>query len=51
MLALCCRHSLSQPAVNTTVDGYEVDFAWPDARLIVETDGPPSRPIACVTPS
>jgi very-short-patch-repair endonuclease len=25
--------------VGAVIAGYEVDFAWPDARLIVETDG------------
>jgi len=29
---------LPQPSVNTTIEGIEVDFAWPD--LIVELDGP-----------
>jgi hypothetical protein len=27
------------PIVNGTIEGFEVDFHWPDARLIVETDG------------
>ena len=31
--------SLPSPVTNGLVDGYEVDFHWPDARLIVETDG------------
>jgi very-short-patch-repair endonuclease len=39
MLALCRRYRLPQPRVNTIVEGYEVDFAWPAERLIVETDG------------
>jgi very-short-patch-repair endonuclease len=39
MLALLARHELPRPLVNTTVEGYEVDFHWPTARLIVETDG------------
>jgi Transcriptional regulator, AbiEi antitoxin/Protein of unknown function (DUF559) len=38
-LAFCRRHGLPRPAVGPTIAGYEVDFAWPDARLIVETDG------------
>jgi very-short-patch-repair endonuclease len=25
--------------VNRAVEGYEVDFVWPEARLIVEADG------------
>ena len=28
-----------EPVVNGIVEGYEVDFHWPEARLIVETDG------------
>jgi very-short-patch-repair endonuclease len=39
MLALLARHDLPRPLVNSTVEGYEVDFYWPQARLIVETDG------------
>jgi very-short-patch-repair endonuclease len=31
--------SLPEPAVNTRVRGYEVDFHWPAQGLIVETDG------------
>jgi hypothetical protein len=27
------------PIVNGVVEGFEVDFHWPDARLVVETDG------------
>src|SRR5262249_13540911 len=27
------------PVVNGRVEGLEVDFHWPDRRLIVETDG------------
>jgi len=38
-LALCDRHGIPKPAVNTKVDGIEADFLWRDARLIVETDG------------
>ena len=39
-LALCDDHGLGRPAhVNTRIEGEEVDFAWPDARLIVEVDG------------
>lgn len=37
-LALCRRHGLPRPGVNTYVAGFEVDFAWPEQRLIVETD-------------
>jgi very-short-patch-repair endonuclease len=39
MLALISRHRLPRPRVNTLVEGEEVDFHWPAARLIVETDG------------
>jgi hypothetical protein len=38
-LAFCRRHGLPRPAVGATIAGYEVDFCWPQARLIVETDG------------
>lgn len=38
-LSLCRRHRLSTPRVNVAIDGYVVDFLWPDARLVVETDG------------
>jgi hypothetical protein len=34
-LALCPE----PPVVNGKVEGLEVDFHWPDARLVVETDG------------
>jgi very-short-patch-repair endonuclease len=39
LLALCRSYRLPQPLVNHTVEGYECDFVWPAARLIVETDG------------
>ena len=38
-LAFCRRHRLPRPDVGATIGGYEVDFVWPDARLIIETDG------------
>lgn len=38
-LALLDRHGLPRPLVNTRVGPYEVDFLWPEQRLIVETDG------------
>jgi very-short-patch-repair endonuclease len=38
-LAFCRRHRLPRPIVGASVAGYEVDFVWPEARLIVETDG------------
>jgi Protein of unknown function (DUF559)/Transcriptional regulator, AbiEi antitoxin len=38
-LGLVERMNLPRPLVNATVEGYEVDFFWPEARLIVELDG------------
>jgi hypothetical protein len=38
-LELCDNHGIPRPLVNTVVEGYEVDFCWPELRLIVETDG------------
>jgi very-short-patch-repair endonuclease len=38
-LALCRRHRLPPPAVNTRLGDIEVDFLWTGPRLIVETDG------------
>lgn len=38
-LGLCRQYDLPQPLVNQTIEGYEVDFIWPQARLIVEADG------------
>jgi very-short-patch-repair endonuclease len=37
-LALCDGAKIGRPAVNATIQGLEVDFHWPDVRLIVETD-------------
>jgi very-short-patch-repair endonuclease len=41
-IALCRRHRLPRPKVNLWIsvagDGFEVDFCWPEARLILETD-------------
>jgi very-short-patch-repair endonuclease len=43
MLALCRTHILPQPVVNGWIQlekvGFAPDFLWPEARLIVETDG------------
>lgn len=43
MLWLCRRYGAPVPWVNQEVAGrertYEVDFLWPDHRLVVETDG------------
>lgn len=38
-LELCTDHGLPRPSVNVLLAGYEVDFYWPDAALVVETDG------------
>jgi hypothetical protein len=37
-LALCRKEDLPPPAVNVLVEGHLVDFLWPDARVVVETD-------------
>lgn len=39
LLQLCREASLPPPAVNVRVASFEVDFAWSEQRLIVETDG------------
>ena len=38
-LELCRRAELPRPLVNSLAEGFEVDFAWPGQRLIVEVDG------------
>lgn len=38
-LRLCRRHRLPVPEVNAPLFGYEIDFLWPFAKLVVETDG------------
>jgi very-short-patch-repair endonuclease len=38
-LAFVEKHRLPRPKVNAWVAGHEADFFWPQARLIVETDG------------
>ncbi|HEV2815002.1 MAG TPA: type IV toxin-antitoxin system AbiEi family antitoxin domain-containing protein [Solirubrobacteraceae bacterium] len=38
-LALVAAAGLPAPQVNAGVAGFEVDFVWPAARLVVETDG------------
>ncbi|MBA2638274.1 MAG: DUF559 domain-containing protein, partial [Solirubrobacterales bacterium] len=38
-LALIETFGLPRPRTNVVVHGYEVDFLWPDARLVAETDG------------
>ena len=39
MLTLVHRVGLPAPEVNSSIEGYTVDFAWRADRLIVETDG------------
>lgn len=39
LLRLIRRAQLPEPATNTPIAGYEVDFLWRDARLVVEVDG------------
>jgi very-short-patch-repair endonuclease len=36
---MCLDYPLPLPLMNTTVNGYEVDAYWPEAKLIVELDG------------
>jgi very-short-patch-repair endonuclease len=38
-LAICRRAGLPLPQTRVKVDGYEVDFYWPQLGLVVETDG------------
>lgn len=38
-LKLCDDHGLPRPEVNVEIEGFECDFVWRDARLVVETDG------------
>jgi len=38
-LAFILKARLPHPQVNTRLHGYEVDFFWPHAALIVEVDG------------
>lgn len=39
LLALILEHGLPQPQVNVPVEGLEVDFYWPDLKLVIEADG------------
>jgi very-short-patch-repair endonuclease len=36
---MCDAHGIEHPLVNQVVEGQEVDFYWPEQRVIVETDG------------
>jgi Transcriptional regulator, AbiEi antitoxin/Protein of unknown function (DUF559) len=38
-LALIERHGLPDPVAGAWLEGYEVDFLWPDAKLAIELDG------------
>jgi hypothetical protein len=38
MLALCRSAGLPPPRINEYVAGFEVDFHWPDQKLVVEID-------------
>jgi very-short-patch-repair endonuclease len=38
-LPLARRAGLTQPETGARVNGFEVDFYWPDLGLVVETDG------------
>lgn len=39
LLDLCRRHGIPRPDTQQVIGPYTVDFLWPDAGLIVETDG------------
>jgi very-short-patch-repair endonuclease len=38
LLALCKRHGLPRPRTQQVIGPYTVDFLWPEAGLVVETD-------------
>lgn len=38
-LAILERHRVEEPETGVWIKGYEVDFLWPRARLVVELDG------------
>jgi predicted transcriptional regulator of viral defense system len=38
VLAMCSRFGLPEPEVNSDTEGYESDFVWRAARLILEAD-------------
>lgn len=40
ILSACRTHGLPIPGVNVSLLDYEVDFLWPEARFVVEADGP-----------
>ena len=39
LLTICRRHRLPSPRTQQHIGPTRVDFVWPDARVIVETDG------------
>lgn len=39
MLQICIDYGLPRPQVNRYANGREVDFRWPEQRLVVELDG------------
>lgn len=39
MAQLCDDHDLPAPLINVVLAGFTVDFFWPGADLVVETDG------------
>jgi very-short-patch-repair endonuclease len=39
VFAMCEEHRLPKPRVNTWVASHEVDFYWPEAKLVLEFDG------------
>jgi very-short-patch-repair endonuclease len=39
VLALCVNYGLQRPQANLWIAGYEVDFYWPEAKLVLEFDG------------
>ncbi len=41
--ALVKSAGFPEPPVNTKAEGIEVDFHWPDRRIVVEVDGPNHR--------
>jgi very-short-patch-repair endonuclease len=38
LIAICAQHDLPRPRTQQVIGPYTVDFLWPEARLIVETD-------------
>lgn len=38
-LRMCAEHGIPRPVVNEKIGPWRPDFLWPEARLVVETDG------------